>query len=252
MNLPNRLLTFLCFVPCVFSIALAQGGAIWRGMAIDKQLDVIVIDDFEERVAWKIPYKKAIEDHTRFVERSPIEKGYREEGANRILFASDFEYASKMANLHARLPLAKSRFALELLTYFSKPGKQFTVIEVPEEIHTYVRGRPVAFSIWIFGNDKRHTLYAILENDRGQTFEIEISDLNFKGWLRIEKQVPDYVLKKIKKRSGEYKFRFKGLKLQSHKNEAVGFYSLVVDFIGVLIELEPHRYPGYKMEDKWN
>jgi len=251
MKLFNRFTVFLCLAPFAFTTSGAQGGAIWRGLPIDKKLDVIIIDDFEEAVPWKIPYKKAIEDHTRFVERSPIEKGYREEGANRILFELDYSYASKMAKLHSRLPLQKPSRSLELLTYFSKPGKQFSVVESPHEIHTYISGRPVAFSIWIYGTDKRHKLYAIFENEKKQSFEMEISDLNFLGWLRVEKQIPEYILKGIKKRSGEYIFRLKGLKLQSDKNEPVGFYSLLVDFMGVLIELEPHVYPGYQIEDNW-
>ncbi len=171
--------------------------------------------------------------------------------APEAVFQRDVSYLNASAQLWKREQIADQKNAMEARIYFYRPGKDFVVISLPENLKNTKKGRPMAVSIWVYGYGKKHALYFLMSNSKHEAVPVRIGSLDYYGWRRLEAPVPASLQVKNPKKSYDYDFRIEGLKIVSHPKEERGTYLLVVDLFTVLIDHEKPDYPGSEIRDEW-
>jgi len=231
----------------------ANEDVLWKNLRPSKDIEMLVLDDFEERVRWSLANSLAIESSLRFVDNSPLENDLRSypDKKRQALYNREIEALADSAKIHGRVFSKSQRSSQELIVFFSNPGNDYQAIEIPQKDRRFITGRPVAISVWVFGKNKRHVLYALFSNQVAQKIPVKIGDLNFQGWKRLEVAVPITVSHRNRLNHKVLEFRFDGFKVVSHPNETVGSFSFLHDLVCVLVDTRGAAYAGSKIEDHW-
>jgi hypothetical protein len=212
-----------------------------------------VLDDFEDRIQWDLANSLGISSKLRLVNNNPLERDLRNYGSTALeaMFRQEIDLLADSAKIHDRTFSKTQKSSQELIVYFSNPGIDFQVIEIPEKDRHFITGRPVAISMWVYGNNKKHAIYALFSNHVHEKIPVKMGDLNFQGWKRLEVPVPVAVSHRNRLNHKVLEFRFDGLKIVSHPNETVGSFSFLHDLVCVLVDTQGAEYPGSKMKDNW-
>lgn len=228
-------------------------GVLWRMLEPTKKLDMMVLDDFEERVRWKPGNSLSIPSLLRYVYNSPLERSLSNYGNEKTekLYQQELDILDRSAKIQGRTFHKSQNISQEIFMNFSNPGVDYQVIEPPPHERYFIKGRPIAFSIWVFGKGKKHTLYALFSNRVREKIPLKIGNLQFYGWKRLEVTIPVYVPHRNRLNHNVYEFRFDGLKIMSNPNEQPGNFSFLCDLISVMIERTPVDYPGSQIDDHW-
>ena len=226
---------------------------IWKNLRPSKTIDMRVLDDFEDRVKWSITNSLGIESSLRFVDNNPLERDLRNYGNAKLekMYQQEIGLLGESAGIHGRSFSKIQRFSQELLVFFSNPGIDFQVIEIPEKDRHFITGRPVALSMWVFGKNKKHVIYALFSNQVHEKIPVRVGDLNFQGWRRLEVPVPITVSHRNRLNHNVHEFRFDGFKIVSHPKEAAGSFSFLADLVCILVDTQVDDYAGSKMQDNW-
>ena len=226
---------------------------LWKNLRPGTFMDMRVLDDFEDRVKWNPVNSLAVESTLRFVMNNPQERGLRNYGNSKLegLFQREVQLLTESSILHRRKFSSTQQFSQELLVFFAHPGIDFQYIAIPEKDRHFITGRPVAISLWVFGKNKKHVLYALFSNQVQTKIPVKIGDLNFQGWKRLEVPVPVKIAHRNRLNHKVLEFRFDGFKIMSHPNENAGSFSFLHDLVSVLVDTSGGDYAGSEIKDSW-
>ena len=243
----------------VFGIIQPIGSVqIWRGLKPSKTFDFMVLEDFEQKIPWQIKTKQAIQAYGRFVKKEPIFPAARSPYKKEInaFFNAELDHVRKSAALHNRPPIKDPTYSYEVQCFFSNPGRDVLDIAPPlrvgERLPPTISGRPRAFAIWVFGVNKKHSLYAIFSNVTGKRYRVLVSQLNFYGWERLEVTLPPYIQRRNPRNSNRFDFKFHGLRIASHASAEPGLFLFNFDMVVVMIDRSFSRYAGSQIKDNWD
>jgi len=225
---------------------------VWQGLNPENGVEMLLVDDFEERVKWRVETLKPISWFLRFVKRVPeSEYGFYADKKVHPLFVQDLDILKKSAEVQHRSPPAEQLYAQELQIFISDPGKDAVLIRIPESIHQTWSGRPVALALWVYGTRKKERLYAVISNSVRKDTTLKLADLDFEGWKRIEVAIPVYLQKRNRNKTKSFDFRLEGLKLVTHASQEEGPSLFMFDLVMVLVDHGSNQFPGYKIRDEW-
>lgn len=139
--------------------------------------------------------------------------------------------------------------ALSVITDFNNPGRQNYLLGPARPY--YLRGFLRRFSVWVRSDNYRHRLSLVLEDSFGRRHVLSLGTLNFKGWRRLEIQLPSEFATRNKRQTEQYRARFRGFYIQSHKREPRSTCVLLLDHMNFLADRSEWVYPGSQIKDDW-
>ena len=148
--------------------------------------------------------------------------------------------------------MEQALYSYELHCFFENPGLDSIKFEPNKRfVKTYYEGRPLAISLWVYGMNKRHKLFAVFTNYTKHKYLVPISSLDFTGWNRLYAKIPSYIQRRNPRRETRYDFTFKGFIIKSHKAEDSGLFLFTYDQVMLLIDTSEETYPGSDIKDKF-
>jgi hypothetical protein len=242
---------FISFYLC--SPVFAADFILWRNLKPSEKLEMMVIDDFEEKVKWKMSNTLGIPSRLRFVYKNPADRDVHNYGKNEDVknYGIDMGVLKESAKIHGRKFSEDQKFAQELIVFFNNPGTDYQIIEAPENMSKFINGRALAVSVWVFGVKKKHVLYGLFSNQVRENIPVRIGDLNFSGWRRLEVSIGQQVIHRNRLNDKIYQFRFNGFKIVSHPKEPKGNFLFLHDLVSVLVDTDYNNYAGSEIKDGW-
>lgn len=109
----------------------------------------------------------------------------------------------------------------------------------PTKLEGLVRG----FEVWVCGRNKQHTLHLVLRDFYGQEKYLEVGQLNFMGWKKMNVQIPYTIVQEDFRFSVNRGLTFEGLMISFNTEESVGRYYVYFDNLSAEISrfLEENR-----------
>ncbi|MDH4201192.1 MAG: flagellar filament outer layer protein FlaA, partial [Spirochaetia bacterium] len=183
-----RFVFFLLLFVFTYFPVYSWEGILWRTLRPGKNLDMMLIDDFEEKIKWNLANSLPVASILRFAEINPADRGINNPGSdkNENLYRDELDLLSESARIHGRTFSKTQKYSQELAVFFANPGIDYQFMQAPEKDRHFLQGRPVAISLWVMGKGKRHALYAIFSNRVRQKIQIKMGNLDFSGWKRFE------------------------------------------------------------------
>ena len=245
MRISRKILALLV-VAGTFGLVYAAEVTLWGNIAPSERYDIVVIDDFEERIPWNAPSDLPAGSLIRMVKNSPAD-GLDGEYP-RSDYEKDIELANASARLRSRRVVGGVKHSQEIQVMIQSPGYDQLILRPPEFRSQPISGMPLAVSLWVYGYGKRHVLYALLKNPGGKEMALRLGELKFRGWQRLEIPLKPWMQKK--KPFDPWQFSFTGLKFVSHPSEDPGLYLLRIDLLQVLVD-HGAEYPGSQIKDEF-
>jgi hypothetical protein len=188
-----------------------------------------VIDDFEGERIWKPHAAGAQLDEVQFLKMRPDHPAFEEEGG--LCRVSGDE---KSLFLH---------FA------FQNPGKEHFTIRPASPIR--LAAQPVRISFWLHSNRYLHTMSLLLKNADGLEIRVPAGRLDFRGWRRIELDLPVQMHERGRRLERRYSSQFLGIAIESNPHEPAGQAAISIDQMILLSDYADFRYPGADIQDTW-
>ncbi|MDH5718362.1 MAG: hypothetical protein OEZ22_12105 [Spirochaetia bacterium] len=229
---------------------------VWVGIIPDKQFDFYLIDDFENKIHWFIEERSAHEITDKFIKKIPAPGNSKNPVKRKksLMHKLDLSYAKRSAKTHSRAEIKEPQYSYEIQGFFQNPGEDMIILNVPESLDfkKNIEAIPRALAVWINSSRKaQHTLYAIFSNYNNKKIPVKIAVLNFKGWERIEIQIPRHIAARNPEKAHKLDFNFLGFKLMSSSNEEPAFYRMIIDQPILLVDRSQDFYPGAEIKDNW-
>jgi len=242
------LFSSFCLVGQVFSLNFQ---APWQNIKPNKDTEIYVYEDFSKKINWHIR-SNTIGIEVGFIERYPIFLRPRTtyDKVRALHDSIDKKYIKASSKFFFRTTFKPEKFSSEVQVDFTRPGRD-TITLVKNLKKKRINGRAVSIAIWVFGYQKKHTLWGLFRDQMGRKQEYKISNLDFKGWGRIEKRVPYYLMKRNPRNSNHFDFDFYGLKVKSSHSETRGLFIFQFCRVMVLVDHQANQQMGYQIKDNW-
>jgi len=154
------------YATCIFSFLLSAllAASNWRGIEPSVDNDFYLVEDFELKRSWQVKSKHSIQGYGRFIWKQPLFPGTKNIYNKSLndLFVADIGVITRSAEIFRRPEVKEQRTAYEIQSFFAKPGLDNLEISSPYfDKYSTIDGRPRAFTIWVYGRSKKHTLFAV-------------------------------------------------------------------------------------------
>ena len=244
----RRLWLILC-LPLVTTLWATN----WRGITPSKIYDIMLLEDFENKVSWYIKTRQSINAYGRFIKKEPLYPDSKNSYLKQTdqLFSTDDRLLRESAGLHQRNQPDPAKFSFEVQAFFNQPGHDSLELRPRRGKPHRIKGRPRSVAMWVYGVNKKHTLFALFSNHTQKVYPVKISRLDFVGWERLEVVIPPHIQRRNPAYSNQFDFQFVGLKVVSNARETPGLFLFNFDNVMVLVDREEEVYPGSKISDKW-
>ena len=223
-------------------------------MTPTSNLDFILIEDFEDKVKWRIKTRQGMQSYGKLIYREPLFPNARTNSQKELhdLFLNDLKFLRESADIQKRAKVVDQKYAYEVKCFFFNPGLDFLDIEPSiERQKEALPGQPRLIALWVYGYNKRHTLHAVFSNSSNHKVSVPMGRLDFFGWERIEVQVPAIIQKRNPKNANRFDFTFHGFRVKSQRNEEPGMFLFTFDAVMILSDKGAEEYPGALIKDKW-
>lgn len=140
--------------------------------------------------------------------------------------------------------------------YFKRGYNSFTIKAVKP---LPVEGISKTLSVWVVGRNYRHVLSLILEDYRGNQFELYMGRLNHSGWKQMTVAIPPQnpdgksgIIQKDYHFSSKMGLKIVGFKVDCDPEDAYGSYFIYLDDLRVVSDLyEMEARDSDDMYDNW-
>ncbi|MCE9501902.1 MAG: flagellar assembly protein FlaA [Leptospira sp.] len=194
---------------------------------------LFVAEDFEGENLWKINRGISFLNRTEFISKTPESEAFKLE-----------------SKLYKDITQRDSRNSLMVQSYFEIPSKETLEIRPNKNIRL-PPGIPVRIFVWIFSNDYNMDLSLILSQNRSKDIYLELGEIKFEGWRRIEKKIvlPDRNIRL--NLSMQFPFEIKGIKIKPSPFQKRGSFFIYFDQMAVILEKRNTTYSGSEIKDNW-
>lgn len=157
----------------------------------------------------------------------------------------DFEFEQKSL---PELIKEEDQKSLQIQTTLENPAREQLFLE-PLEPRRIVSGYPFRISVWVHSNYYKGRLYARFFSKEYGNLKIDLGNLDFSGWRRLESSFP--LFRKIRERDPKkMSFLLQGIGAEFSKAQSPSPLLLHLDRMMVLVE-KYEKYPGSEIEDGW-
>lgn len=199
----------------------------------DEYSELFIIDDFEGTTLWKIHRATNFLNRTEFIAKTPS--------------SDTFQYETKVYQTIYPITTMKS---LMLHSYFEIPKLEKVFIKPTNPI-SFPRGIPIRIFLWVYSNNYNMDLYLTITQNLKE-IPIELGNLKFQGWKRIEAQIPLSKNNRILHDRKNIPFIVKGFTIKGGSFQKKGSFFIYLDQMAVLLDKSTSIYPGSEILDDWD
>lgn len=247
----------LCIVGILLNSSFFYGEErppIWRGIEPGKKFEVRYLGPADQSYEWSIKSHGAVRSYLRTI---PVEPDFPRARASEKLLAQmyrlDQEYLRKSGEVFHLIVPQNMKQSLEARCFFFRPGFEKVILtpHVASNRGIYISGRVVAISAWVKGAGKKDRLKAIFADSYNRQYVVDLGDLGFTGWERLEKSLPYFAQKRDKKNRSLYGIYFRNLQVVSASGEQPGLTTFLFWGIQFLVDKSEQKYSGVDIPDNW-
>lgn len=141
------------------------------------------------------------------------------------------------------------RQSLFIHTSFETPGRESFWIRPATPVK--LEGQLLRCSLWVHSEGYLHTLVLLFRNADGQKVNVDLGGLHWKGWRRIDVQLPPALFRRGRGATNRYTHQLTGILIRSHPLSEPGDVALMLDHLLVVSDVAEFRYPGFEYRDAW-
>lgn len=140
-------------------------------------------------------------------------------------------------------------FSMEIHTYIEIPDRE--KIRIVPKVHKYLPyGIPTRLFLWVYSKNYLGKLSVNLSHPIYGKQKIELGDLGFFGWKKIEAKVPILKTPRLNILRKNL-FELEEIIIEFSKKQPKAVVHLYLNHLLVLIEKPTPNYPGIEIEDGW-
>ena len=194
---------------------------------------LFLIDSFENQNPWKIYRGNSFLNQTEYIAKTPESAAFVEE-SNLLLTNQNLE-TKKSFMIHSFIEL---------------PG--IDKVEIRPEAPIFLPdGIPIRLQFWAYSENVYMTMKLILEQKKSSDLIMEIGNLKFDGWKRVEAklQIPSKNIRLVQ--SLQIPLKIKAIRFNSAPHQQKGPFFVYLDQMTVLLETSTAIYSGSEIKDNW-
>ncbi len=198
-----------------------------------KQYNLFLVDSFDGERPWEIYRGVSFLNEIRFQAQIPSHGAFSKEREFYPTLAPANDYRSMMVQ-----------------TFFENPKHAHLEIRPKEKIRLPI-GAPTRIFFWMYASSQNAKIELVLHQYRSKEIVIELSDLSFDGWKRIEKKLEIPARNTRLNSSLRYPFEIAAIRLIPGPFQKKGEFVFYIDRMGLLIDTRDEAYPGAEIKDNW-
>jgi hypothetical protein len=194
---------------------------------------LFLIDSFENQNPWKIYRGNSFLNQTEFIAKTPESSAFLAE-SNLLVKNENFD-TKKSFMIHSFIEL---------------PG--IDKVEIRPEAPIFLPdGIPIRLQFWAYSENVDMTIKLIIEQKKSSDLIMEIGNLKFDGWKRIEAklQIPSKNIRLVQ--SLQIPLKIKAIRFHSAPHQKKGPFFVYLDQMTVLLETSTAIYSGSEIKDNW-
>lgn len=198
-----------------------------------KQYNLFLVDAFDGARPWEIYRGVSFLNEIRFNSQIPSNQAFLKERESYPSLSPANDYRSMMVQ-----------------TFFENPKHAHLEIRPKEKIRLPI-GTPTRIFFWMYASSQNARLELVLHQHKSKEIVIDLGDLAFDGWKRIEKklEIPGRNIRL--NRSLRYPFEIAELRLIPGPFQQKGEFVFYLDRMGILVDTRDEAYPGAEIKDNW-
>ncbi|RHX90021.1 flagellar assembly protein FlaA [Leptospira stimsonii] len=198
-----------------------------------RQYNLFLVDSFDGERPWEIYRGVSFLNEIRFQAQIPSHGAFSKEREFYPTLAPANDYRSMMVQ-----------------TFFENPKHAHLEIRPKEKIRLPI-GAPTRIFFWMYASSQNAKIELVLHQYRSKEIVIELSDLSFDGWKRIEKKLEIPARNTRLNSSLRYPFEIAAIRLIPGPFQKKGEFVFYIDRMGILIDTRDEAYPGAEIKDNW-
>ncbi|WP_246057561.1 flagellar filament outer layer protein FlaA [Leptospira gomenensis] len=198
-----------------------------------KQYNLFLVDSFEGDRPWEIYRGVSFLNEIRFNSQIPESQAFLKERESYPSLNVSNDYRSMM-----------------IQTFFEDPKHSQLEFRPKERIRLPI-GIPTRIFFWLNASSQNAKLQLVLRQHKSKEIVIELSDLNFDGWKRIEKKLEIPPRNIRLNQSLQYPFEVAAFRLIPGPFQKKGEFIFYLDRMGILVDTREDAYPGAEIKDNW-
>lgn len=151
----------------------------------------------------------------------------------------------KLKNFFKELP----EFSMEIYSHIEIPEREKIRI-IPKVPKKLPFGIPVRLFLWVYSENYLGKISLVLNHPTLGRKKLELGDLNFFGWSRLEREIPIGKVPRLNILRKDF-FELEEIVLEFSKKQKKGAVHLFLHSLSVLMEKPSPSYPGIEIEDGW-
>lgn len=198
-----------------------------------KQYNLFLVDSFDGERPWEIYRGVSFLNEIRFGALIPENSAFKKEREFYPSLSPANDYRSMMVQ-----------------TFFENPKHAHMVIRPKEKIRLPI-GTPTRIFFWMNASSQNARLELILHQHKSKEIVLDLGDLSFDGWKRIEKKLEIPGKNTRLNRSLRYPFEIAEIRLIPGPFQKKGEFVFYLDRMGILVDTRDESYPGAEIKDNW-
>lgn len=198
-----------------------------------KQYNLFLVDSFDGERPWEIYRGVSFLNEVRFNSQIPSNSAFLKE-----------------RELYPTLNSANDYRSMMVQTFFENPKHAHLEIRPKEKIRLPI-GAPTRIFFWMYASSQNAKIELVLHQYRSKEIVIELSDLSFDGWKRIEKKLEIPARNAKLNSSLRYPFEIAAIRLIPGPFQKKGDFVFYLDRMGLLVDTRDETYPGAEIKDNW-
>ncbi|TGL61672.1 flagellar filament outer layer protein FlaA [Leptospira sarikeiensis] len=175
-----------------------------------------------------------------------------------ISFLNRIDYVSQVPNspaflkereLYKASPTEEYR-SMMIQTFFENPKHEHLEIRPKEPISLPI-GIPTRVFFWAYSLNHNVVLELVFHQKKSKEIVLELGDLKFDGWKRVEAQI-SVPAKNIRlNQSLRFPLELVSIRIKPNPFQPKGEFYFYMDRLGILIDSREESYPGAEVKDNW-
>ncbi|EPG75867.1 flagellar filament outer layer protein Flaa domain protein [Leptospira fainei serovar Hurstbridge str. BUT 6] len=171
---------------------------------------------------------------------------------NRIEFTSQIPSSAaflKEKELYKEAPSEEYR-SMMIHSFFENPKEEHLEIRPKEPIRLPI-GIPIRIFFWAYSSNHNASIEIVFRQRKSKEVRLEIGDLKFEGWKRIETKlsVPGRNIRL--NQSLRFPLEVSAIRIKPSPFQPKGEFVFYLDRFGILIDNRDEIYPGAEIKDNW-
>ncbi|PJZ70389.1 flagellar assembly protein FlaA [Leptospira perolatii] len=197
-----------------------------------KHYNLFLVDSFEGNNLWEVYRGYSFLNHVELTSQVPKSAHFQKE-----------------KELYKDAPQEEYR-SLLIHTFFENPKHEHIELRPKEPIRLPL-GIPTRLFFWAYSFNHNAVIELVLKQRKSKEIILEVADLKFDGWKRIEKRL-DIPAKNIKlNQSLSFPIEVMAIRIKPNPFQPKGEFIVYLDRMGILIDKREESYPGAEIKDNW-